>query len=203
MLLTSSDDPILLYRQNLILHASSYSRKSLPHFRLNDGDVVQLLRTIRSGDKYWGQIYEVAIPNMELNGTRLVLKIYDERLFPSPAWELDEEVSDRVRRWPDAAESLGREQTAYSALRLLQGSSIPKSYGFYELELSDGSRAPAHLLELVEGPHLHKADLGSLPLEDQRDFVLHQRDGPCWRHVTSWSKPHGYRPATRSNNLPS
>ncbi|KAH8915013.1 hypothetical protein BT69DRAFT_1289353 [Atractiella rhizophila] len=55
-----------------------------------------------------------------------------------------------------------KEEKAYSALRLLQRSTIPKSYGFY-------NRRP-HLMEFVDGPCLHDVRVRHLPEAEQRDF---------------------------------
>ncbi|KAH8915771.1 hypothetical protein BT69DRAFT_1288427 [Atractiella rhizophila] len=151
----------------------SKQRSSLPALDLKTGESIQLLRSLRSGQQLWGQVYEVTIPERDLNGTRLVLKIYEERLYPFPAWNgAGEEAWKRIRRWPDANDCLTREQSAYSWLHLLQGSAIPRSYGFYEVRLPDGTVAPAHLLEFVEGPHIDEVDLKSLSAADQQEFYI-------------------------------
>ncbi|KAH8920237.1 hypothetical protein BT69DRAFT_432314 [Atractiella rhizophila] len=148
LLILSTSDPLVLFRQNVMLHAMSKQRSSLPVLALKTGESIQLLRSLRSGQQLWGQVYEVTIPERDLNGTRLVLKIYEERLYPFPAWNgAGEEAWKRIRRWPDANDCLTREQSAYSWLHLLQGSAIPRSYGFYEVRLPDGTVAPAHLLD--------------------------------------------------------
>ncbi|KAH8922962.1 hypothetical protein BT69DRAFT_1281793 [Atractiella rhizophila] len=63
-----------------------------------------------------------------------------------------------------------KEEKAYSTLRLLQGSTIPISYGFYNVLLSDGAMAKAHLMEFVDGPCLHDVRVRHLPEAEQRDF---------------------------------
>ncbi|KAH8927174.1 hypothetical protein BT69DRAFT_1347523 [Atractiella rhizophila] len=173
LLILSTSDPLVLFRQNIMLHAMSKQRSSLPAIDLKVGESIQLLRSLRSGQQLWGQVYEVTIPGRELSGTRLVLKIYEERLYPFPAWNgPEEDGSKRIRRWPDAKDCLAREQSAYCSLHLLQGSAIPRSYGFYEVRLSDGTFVPAHLLEFVEGPHIDKAGLQSFSAEDQQAFYI-------------------------------
>ncbi|KAH8927169.1 hypothetical protein BT69DRAFT_1294332 [Atractiella rhizophila] len=171
--LPGEDLPVVSILKNIMLHAMSKQRSSLPAIDLKIGESIQLLRSLRSGPQLWGQVYEVTIPGRELSGTCLVLKIYEERLYPFPAWNgAGEEASKRIRRWPDAQDCLIREQSAYTSLQLLQGSAISRSYGFYEVRLSDGTVAPAHLLEFVEGPHIDKAGLKSLSADDQRAFYI-------------------------------
>ncbi|KAH8923409.1 hypothetical protein BT69DRAFT_161781 [Atractiella rhizophila] len=169
-LLVTTNDPMVQWHQNILFHTTRSARPSHVSFTaLHAGRRIKLLRSLRSGRELHGQTFLVLV---EGETSPLVLKIYDERLFPYPAWDRDgpEMLDLRLRRWPDANVSMEKEQTAYSTLRLLQGSIIPRSYGFYTVQLSDGTVAKAHLMEFVDGPCLHEADVRNLPEVEQQAF---------------------------------
>ncbi|KAH8928550.1 hypothetical protein BT69DRAFT_507499 [Atractiella rhizophila] len=169
-LILTVDDPTLLWFQNILFHATSSVRPTSPSFSaLNVGDRIKLLRSIRSGPQLHAQTFLVAV---EGEASPFVLKIYDERLFPFPEWDMDYEGIDRIRRWPDAEASMRKEENAYTVLRLLQGSAIARSYGFYAVELGDGAICRAHLMEYVEGPTLDRADVHTLSDKEQETFYV-------------------------------
>ncbi|KAH8923411.1 hypothetical protein BT69DRAFT_1333887 [Atractiella rhizophila] len=169
-LLASATNEMVQWHENILFHATQSVRPSPVSFTaLQEGSRIKLLRSLRSGEELHGQTFLVRV---EGETSPLVLKIYDERLFPYPAWDRDgpEMLDLHLRRWPDADVSMEKELTAYSTLRLLQGSTIPRSYGFYSVQLSDGTVAKAHLMEFVDGPCLHEADVRNLPDAGQQAF---------------------------------
>ncbi|KAH8926854.1 hypothetical protein BT69DRAFT_1395165 [Atractiella rhizophila] len=169
-LVLTADNPTLLWFQNILFQATSSTRRASPSFSaLNVGDRIKLLSSIRSGPQLHGQTFLVGV---EGEDSPFVLKIYDERLFPYPKWDMDYEAIDRLRRWPDAEASMRKEENAYSVLRLLQGSAIARSYGFYNVKLGDGTICRAHLMEYVEGPTLDRADVHILSDEEQDVFYV-------------------------------
>ncbi|KAH8920246.1 hypothetical protein BT69DRAFT_432800 [Atractiella rhizophila] len=165
----TAKDPLVRFFQNILFQAASAVRPSVQTFSLCPGDSICLKRSLRSGQKFWGQVFEAKVHAVEAQ--KLVLKIYDERLFPPPAWEMDYEGILRIRRWPNAEDSWQREERAYHALRFLQGSGVPRSYGFYRIQLPDGEIVAAHLMEYVEGPHLDDTWVRDLSEEEQQNFV--------------------------------
>ncbi|KAH8921071.1 hypothetical protein BT69DRAFT_357993 [Atractiella rhizophila] len=167
-LLMTAKDPLVRFFQNILYQASSALRPSVQTISLCPGDSIFLESSLRSGQKFWGQVFEAKVHAVEAQ--KLVLKIYDERLFPPPAWEMDYEGILRIRRWPNAEDSWQREERAYHALRFLQGSGVPRSYGFYRIQLPDGEIVAAHLMEYVEGPHLDETWVKGLSEEEQQNF---------------------------------
>ncbi|KAH8928563.1 hypothetical protein BT69DRAFT_1329527 [Atractiella rhizophila] len=169
-LVLTADNPTLLWFQNILFQATSSTRRASPSFSaLNVGDRIKLISSIRSGPQLHGQTFLVGVEGEDYP---FVLKIYDERLFPYPKWDMDYEGIDRLRRWPDAEASMRKEENAYSVLRLLQGSAIARSYGFYNVKLGDGTICQAHLMEYVEGPTLDRADVHTLSDEEQDAFYV-------------------------------
>ncbi|KAH8920244.1 hypothetical protein BT69DRAFT_1299589 [Atractiella rhizophila] len=167
-LLMTAKDPLVRFFQNILFQATSAVRPSTESFSLRPGDSIFLESSLRSGREFWGQTFEVRVS--PLGAQRLVLKIYDERLFPRPAWEMGYDRILRIRRWPNAEDSWQREERAYRTLRFLQGSGIPRSYGFYRIQLPDGEMVAAHLLEYVEGSHLDDTLLNDLSEKEQQNF---------------------------------
>ncbi|KAH8920249.1 hypothetical protein BT69DRAFT_433170 [Atractiella rhizophila] len=165
----TAKDPLVRFFQNILYQASSALRPSAQTTSIHPGDSIFLESSLRSGQEFWGQVFEVKIHALEAQ--KLVLKIYDERLFPPPAWEMDYDGILRIRRWPNAEDSWQREERAYHALRFLQGSGVPRSYGFYRIQLPDGEIVAAHLMEYVEGPHLDETWVRDLSEEEQQNFV--------------------------------
>ncbi|KAH8928567.1 hypothetical protein BT69DRAFT_1277051, partial [Atractiella rhizophila] len=109
-LVLTVDDPTLLWFQNILFHATSSVRPTSPSFSaLNVGDRIKLIRSIRSGPQLHGQTFLVGV---EGEDSPFVLKIYDERLFPYPKWDMDREGVNRIRRWPDAEASMRKEENA-------------------------------------------------------------------------------------------
>ncbi|KAH8921073.1 hypothetical protein BT69DRAFT_358059 [Atractiella rhizophila] len=167
-LLMTAEDPLARFFQNILFEAASAIRPSTESFSLCPGDLIFLESSLRSGQEFWGQTFEVKVSALETR--KLVLKIYDERLFPPPAWERDCSGILRIRQWPNAEDSWQREERAYHALRFLQGSGVPRSYGFYRIQLPDGEVAAAHLMEYVDGPHLYETSVRDLSEEEQQNF---------------------------------
>ncbi|KAH8916732.1 hypothetical protein BT69DRAFT_1355398 [Atractiella rhizophila] len=167
-LLMTAKDPLVRFFQNILYQASSALRPSVQTMSLCPGDSIFLERSLRSGQKFWGQVFEAKVDALEAQ--KLVLKIYDERLFPPPAWEMGYDGVLPIRRWPNAEDSWRREERAYRALHFLQGSGVPRSYGFYRIQLPDGEIVAAHLMEYIEGPHLDETLIRDLSEEEQQSF---------------------------------
>ncbi|KAH8920251.1 hypothetical protein BT69DRAFT_433180 [Atractiella rhizophila] len=167
-LLMTTKDQLVQFFQNILFQAASAVRPSVQIVSLCPGDSIRLEHSLRSGQKFWGQVFEAKVHALEAQ--KLVLKIYDERLFPPPAWEMDYDGILRIRRWPNAEDSWQREERAYHALRFLQGSGVPRSYGFYRIQLPDGEIVAAHLMEYVEGPHLDETWATDFSEAEQQDF---------------------------------
>ncbi|GAA5959000.1 hypothetical protein JCM3765_000797 [Sporobolomyces pararoseus] len=120
------------------------------------GWMLKLVEPLQAGlnaEGQWGQVWRASVIDEKgrrtLEGRTVVVKLYQESLFPDPLGE-DEPEIDGWSRYT-AAQLEERESRVYSQARALQGRDIPLSYGFYTFALPSGEKVHGVVLEdLIE-----------------------------------------------------
>ncbi|GAA5979214.1 hypothetical protein JCM5350_007102 [Sporobolomyces pararoseus] len=110
--------------------------------------LVEPLQTGTNVDCQWGQVWRARASRGrggENGGLSVVVKLYQEALFPDPQGSDNVEEGGYARLTADQTEFF--ESRVYSRAQVLQGSVIPLCYGFYYFVMSDGTQVTGVVLE--------------------------------------------------------
>ncbi|BGP40736.1 hypothetical protein JCM10449v2_004699 [Rhodotorula kratochvilovae] len=115
---------------------------------------LRLVEGIQTGEDQWSQVWRCKV--VDKRGQDLVesvvLKLYQQSLFPFPPEHQDPNPATDVWTWFPARHLAEREAQAYRVLRGYQGGDLPLCYGFYRFYIPCGESVVGVVLEdLVDG----------------------------------------------------
>ncbi|BGP40840.1 hypothetical protein JCM10449v2_004805 [Rhodotorula kratochvilovae] len=110
---------------------------------------LRLVEGVQTGEDKWSQVWRCKVVDghgQELAGS-VVLKLYQQSLFPIPG-HFDRSAPEHdYFVWHPAPHAVERESQVYSLLNAYQGRDMPLCYGFYRFTVPSGEEVPGVVLE--------------------------------------------------------